>query len=106
MRLRDLSADLPPLGELDEDAVDDISAWFGTTVLLCDTNARAGLVAARFAEYGLAVELAAAATDPALAAWVGRSSARTDRRRSPSTSSRSWPTAPVSRTPMACGASS
>ena len=71
MRLRDLSADLPPLGELDEDAVDDVAAWSGSTALLCDTNARAGLVAARFAEYGLPVELAAAATDPTVTPWVG-----------------------------------
>lgn len=71
LRLRDLCADLPPLGDLDEDAVDDVSAWSGSTALLCDTNARAGLVAARFAEYGLPVQLAAAATDPAIAPWVG-----------------------------------
>ncbi len=71
MLLRSLSADLPPLGELDEDAVEDVSAWSGSTALLCDTNARAGLVAARFAEYGLPVELAAAATDPSVTPWVG-----------------------------------
>ena len=71
LRLRDLSADLPPLGELDEDAVEDLAAWQGTTALLCDTNARAGLVAARFAGLGLPVELAASATDPSLAPWMG-----------------------------------
>ncbi|GIL33993.1 ATP-dependent helicase [Phycicoccus sp. DTK01] len=71
MRLRDLCAELPPLGDLDEDAVEDVAAWSGTTVLLCDTNARAGLVAARFARFGLPVELAAAATDPTVDPWVG-----------------------------------
>lgn len=72
LRLRDLSADLPPLGELDEDAVEDVAAWQGTTALLCDTNARAALVAARFAALGLPVELAASATDPSLAPWIGK----------------------------------
>lgn len=71
LRLRDLSADLPPLGQLDEDAAEDIAAWQGTTALLCDTNARAGLVAARFARLGLPVELAASATNPSLAPWIG-----------------------------------
>jgi hypothetical protein len=71
LRLRDLSADLPPLGELDEDAVDDIAAWQGTTALLCDTNARAALVAARFAALGIPTELAASAADPSLAPWIG-----------------------------------
>lgn len=70
LRLRDLAADLPPLGQLDEDAVDDISSWSGTTALLCDTNARAGLVAARMSVLGLPVELAAGADDPSLAPWI------------------------------------
>lgn len=78
LRLRDLSADLPPLGELDEDAADDIAVWQGATALLCDTNARAGLVAARFAGLGLPVELAASATDPALASWIGEIVAQSD----------------------------
>lgn len=78
MRLRDLSADLPPLGALDEDAADDIAAWQGSTALLCDTNARAGLVAARFAALGLPVELAASATDPSLAPWIAELLARSD----------------------------
>lgn len=78
LRLRDLSADLPPLGQLDEDAADDIAAWQGATALLCDTNARAGLVAARFAGLGLPVELAASAMDPSLASWVGELLARSD----------------------------
>lgn len=78
LRLRGLSADLPPLGELDEDAVDDIGAWQGSTALLCDTNARAGLVAARFAALGLPVELAAGATNPSLAPWVGQLLSDTD----------------------------
>jgi hypothetical protein len=78
LRLRDLSADLPPLGELDEDAVDDIGVWKGTTALLCDTNARAALVAARFAGLGLPVELAASATNPSLSPWIGRLHADND----------------------------
>ncbi len=78
LRLRDLSADLPPLGELDEDAAEDIAAWQGTTALLCDTNARAGLVAARFAGLGLPVELAASARQPALAPWIAELLAQSD----------------------------
>ncbi|GAA3694542.1 hypothetical protein GCM10022399_08900 [Terrabacter ginsenosidimutans] len=70
LRLRDLAADLAPLGELDEDAAEDLAAWGGTTALLCDTNARAGLVAAQMSGLGLPVELAAAAADPTLDPWI------------------------------------
>ncbi|MFD2077467.1 UvrD/REP helicase N-terminal domain-containing protein [Actinopolymorpha cephalotaxi] len=70
LRLRRLAADVPPLGELDEDAADDLRAWRGTTALLCDTNARAGLVAARLSAFGVPVELAVTATDPTLAPWI------------------------------------
>lgn len=71
LRLRDLAADLPPFGELDENAADDVRRWHGTTALLCDTNARAGLAAAKFSTFGVPVELAASATDPSLATWIG-----------------------------------
>lgn len=78
LRLRELSAVLPPLGELDQDAADDIAAWQGRTALLCDTNARAALVAARFAGLGLPVELAASAIDPSLAPWIAELLAQRD----------------------------
>lgn len=71
-RLQDLAADLVPLGCLDEDAAEDIARWPGTTALLCDTNARAGLVSDAVAGFGVPVELATAATDPSLAAWIGQ----------------------------------
>lgn len=70
-RLDHLGADLPPLGQVDEDLAYDIRAWTGTTALLTDTNARAGLVASQLADLGVPVELAASATDPALAPWLG-----------------------------------
>ncbi|MEQ4209656.1 UvrD-helicase domain-containing protein [Actinopolymorpha sp. B9G3] len=70
LRLRRLSAGVPPLGELDEDAADDLRAWRGTTALLCDTNARAGLVGARLSGLGVPVELAATTTYPSLAPWI------------------------------------
>lgn len=70
LRLRDLAADLVVLGEIDEDAADDISVWSGTTALLCDTNARAGIVADRLAAFGVPVELASSATDPVPAPWI------------------------------------
>lgn len=71
-RLTDLLAGLPPIGEVDQDLADDVSRWRGLTAFLCDTNARAGLVASRLAAYGIPVELAAAATEPTLAPWIGR----------------------------------
>lgn len=78
LRLEDLAADLPPLGQVDEDMADDIRAWTGTTALLTDTNARAGLVAAKLADFGIPVELAASAADPALAPWLGALLGRSD----------------------------
>jgi len=71
LRLTDVAAELPPLGGVDEDLADDVRAWTGTTAFLTDTNARAGLVAAQLAAYGVPVELAASATDPSLAPWIG-----------------------------------
>lgn len=71
LRLRQIGAVLPPLGELDEEAAVDVAAWQGTTALLCDTNVRAAIVASRFAGRGLLVELAASATNPAMASWIG-----------------------------------
>ena len=72
LRLDDLAADLPPLGNVDEDLADDVRAWSGATALLTDTNARAGLVASQLAAYGVPVELAASATEPSLAPWIGQ----------------------------------
>ncbi|MEO3939341.1 UvrD-helicase domain-containing protein [Dermatophilaceae bacterium Soc4.6] len=71
LRLTGLCADLPTLGDLDHEAADAIRAWTGTTALLCDTNVRAGLVAAALSELGLPVETAAATSDPSLAPWIG-----------------------------------
>lgn len=70
-RLAAMTADLSPLGALDEDAVEDISLWSGSTVFLCDTNIRAALVAQRAAALGLPVELAPGRVDPALPSWLG-----------------------------------
>lgn len=70
--LQDLAADLPPLGDLDEDAASDIAGWAGTTALLCDTNARAGVVADAMAALGVRTELAPGAQAPALDPWMGR----------------------------------
>jgi DNA helicase-2/ATP-dependent DNA helicase PcrA len=72
LRLRDMAADLAPFGEIDNDTADDVRAWRGTTALLCDTNARAGLVAGKLAGYGVPVELAASATDPSFAPWIAQ----------------------------------
>ena len=70
-RLSALVADVPTLGELDGDAIEDIAAWPGRTALLCDTNIRAALVAQRANGLGLPVELAAARADPGVASWIG-----------------------------------
>lgn len=70
--LHNLMAELAPLGHIDDDMAEDLAAWKGTTALLTDTNARAGLVADRLSAHGLPVELAASATDPSLVAWIGR----------------------------------
>lgn len=78
LRLRDMAADLPPFGEIDEDTADDVRAWRGTTALLCDTNVRAGLVAWKLAGYGVPVELAASARDPSIAPWIAETLARSE----------------------------
>jgi hypothetical protein len=70
LALRDLCAQLSPLGDLDPDAAHDIKGWPGTTALLCDTNARATLTADRLASLGVPVETAGAAAEPALPAWI------------------------------------
>jgi DNA helicase-2/ATP-dependent DNA helicase PcrA len=72
LRLRNMAADLAPFGEIDNDTADDVRAWRGTTALLCDTNARAGLVAGKLAGYEVPVELAASATDPSFAPWIAQ----------------------------------
>ena len=72
-RLRTLTsalADLPPLGTLDADAVETVATWPGRTALLCDTNARAALTAARLSDHGLASETAAPAHDSGLPPWL------------------------------------
>ncbi|HEY9291857.1 MAG TPA: UvrD-helicase domain-containing protein [Microlunatus sp.] len=71
-QLRILLADLVPLGELDPDAAADIAEWDGSTALLCDTNARAGLAADRLAAQGVPVTLATSALDPGIPAWVAQ----------------------------------
>lgn len=67
-----LTADLAPLGQLNNAVVDEIGAWRGTTVLLTDTNIRAALVAQQLHEHGLRSERAAALADPAIPAWVAQ----------------------------------
>lgn len=69
--LQDLAAELPPLGDLDEDAAADIEGWAGTTALLCDTNARAGITADMLSGLGVPTELAPGAQTPALDPWLG-----------------------------------
>ena|GEM_PF-3958170 len=69
-RLRGLLADLAPLGDLDDDVIADIRDWRGTTALLCDTNARAALVAEHFTAAGVPVETAESSAHPALAPWL------------------------------------
>lgn len=64
--------DLIPLGDLDAAAAQDISNWPGTTALLCDTNARAGLAADRLASLNVPTQLAASAIDPGIPDWVAR----------------------------------
>lgn len=68
--LESMLADLPPLGDLDTDAADTIGSWSGRTAVLCDTNARAALAAARLAEFGLPTETASAVIDGGLPAWI------------------------------------
>jgi DNA helicase II / ATP-dependent DNA helicase PcrA len=68
--LEALVADLPPLGDFDQDAVDDIIGWPGRTALLCDTNIRSLLVAGAAARHGLVVKLGTDRTDPVLPAWI------------------------------------
>jgi hypothetical protein len=68
--LEGIVADLPPLGDFDQDAVEDIGAWPGTTALLCDTNARAALAAETAAGGGIRVELGTDQTEAALPSWI------------------------------------
>lgn len=76
--------ELSPLGPLDEDAVDTIAAWSGTTVLLCDTNARAALAADELAAAGVRVEMASRATEPSVDPCLSRAFA-------------AWPTGRIER---------
>lgn len=69
-RLRQLAAELPPLGDLDADSAADIAAWEGSTALLCDTNARAGLATDVLAQHGCRSHLAASALDPGIPGWI------------------------------------
>ncbi|GAA3691097.1 UvrD-like helicase family protein [Yimella lutea] len=69
-RVETASADLSPLGELDEDAVETIASWRGRTVLLCDTNARAALAASALARHGVRAEAVAEARDVSHPAWI------------------------------------
>lgn len=69
-RLKDILASLDPMGEMDEDAALDIDRWPGSTALLSDTNARAGLAADLLAAYGVRCELASSALEPSIAPWV------------------------------------
>lgn len=69
-RLQSALADISPLGDLDADAVETISAWSGRTAFLCDTNARAALVAQRLSDLGLPSETATSVTDSGLPAWI------------------------------------
>lgn len=69
-RLRICALDLPALGVLDEDAAHTVSGWHGTTVFLCDTNARTGVVADRLAALGVASAQLPSAADRPIPAWV------------------------------------
>lgn len=69
-RVRALLSDLSPLGELDDEVIADLRGWRGTTALLCETNARAALVAERCATAGLPVETAESTAHPALPSWL------------------------------------
>lgn len=68
--LRSVAANLAPLGPLDDDALETIAAWPGITALLCDTNARAGLIADQLARAGIPARLATAAEKTPLPAWI------------------------------------
>ncbi len=69
---RGTAANLSPLGPLDDEAVEMIRRWSGTTALLCDTNARAALTSDLLASLGLANELQGRATDPLLTPDIAR----------------------------------
>lgn len=69
-QVRSLLAELTPLGGLDQEVARDISEWRGTTALLCDTNARAALLAEHCAALDLVVDVAESAAQPALAPWL------------------------------------
>ncbi|MGO0578268.1 UvrD-helicase domain-containing protein [Ornithinimicrobium panacihumi] len=69
--ISELIANIPPMGVVDQDCVDDVSTWRGSTALLCDTNARAALVAQAFVDHGLLAERADGAQEPALDPWIG-----------------------------------
>lgn len=72
LALRRLHSELETLGRFDEYAAEDVGRWSGRTALLCDTNARAALVAAEAAKHRLQVELAAGVLDRGLPDWIGR----------------------------------
>lgn len=71
IQISELIASIPPMGVVDQDCVDDVSTWRGSTALLCDTNARAALVAQAFVDHGLLAERADGAQEPALDPWIG-----------------------------------
>ncbi|WEV78612.1 AAA family ATPase [Janibacter cremeus] len=71
-RLRSAVANLAPLGPLDDDALETIAGWPGTTALLCDNNARAGLVADQLGRAGIPSRLATAAEKTPLPAWIAQ----------------------------------
>lgn len=70
--LNGLLSELAPMGPLDAHCIADLDAWTGSTVLLCDTNARAALVFDRLMAGGLPVELASGIQHAGIAPWVAR----------------------------------
>lgn len=75
LELRSMTAELLPLGGLDDDAAHDIAQWPGKTALLCDTNAGVALTVERLAQAGVVAEAASSLADPGFPAWFGRISA-------------------------------
>ena len=71
-RLQAALADISPLGDFDQDAVETVAAWSGRTAFLCDTNARAALTAQRLSEFGLRSETATSVLDAGLPPWIAR----------------------------------
>lgn len=68
-RLQSALADLSPLDDL-EDAAETVSPWRGRTAFLCDTNARAALVAQALSDLGIRTETATSVTDSGLPPWI------------------------------------